>query len=340
MTVFLTVRRYLNVRKPNTKRSYFRAYRQWSDSLKAQHRGTLTEMWQNASEKDALKFVSELQRGRGSKPRNSGNSRNYSGATIRLRLVALKEIYKLLFIVGEAKRNPFVGSSIRIPNARWNMKRDTEIVEFDRVPELIERPSAYTNDGVRDRAMLALLFGCGLRRSEVINLQVGDIIHLKGDRLGVRLGRTKTGQDFELPIPEWAAIHIAKYVARRNQEHKVDESQPLFVRYRGPKRTPIPGKIPDKTFYRIFKRACFQAGLPPTITPHSARATAITRLLDQGLSHREVQWFSRHSHVQAVETYDKKKVTLENNPGKILSYVDSPLKKTNQGDRHKKALRE
>jgi integrase len=56
------------------------------------------------------------------------------------------------------------------------------------------------------------------------------------------------------------------------------------------------------------------------VTPHSARATAITRLLEQGFSHREVQEFSRHSSVLMVEKYDKRRFSLDESPGKKIFY--------------------
>jgi integrase len=72
--------------------------------------------------------------------------------------------------------------------------------------------------------------------------------------------------------------------------------------------------------YRLFKHYCEKAGATQFLTPHSARATAITKLLADGIPHREVQEFSRHSSIQMVELYDKRRLTVEENPGKELDY--------------------
>ncbi len=56
------------------------------------------------------------------------------------------------------------------------------------------------------------------------------------------------------------------------------------------------------------------------MSPHSARATAITKLLDSGFSHRDVQEFSRHASVQMVEIYDKRRLQVDESPAKKLEF--------------------
>jgi integrase len=65
---------------------------------------------------------------------------------------------------------------------------------------------------------------------------------------------------------------------------------------------------------------CKAAGSTEFVSPHSARATAITKLLADGLPHRLVQEFSRHSSIQMVELYDKRRVGVEDNPGAKLKF--------------------
>jgi integrase len=61
-------------------------------------------------------------------------------------------------------------------------------------------------------------------------------------------------------------------------------------------------------------------GAGPHVTPHSARATAITKLLTDGIPHREVQAFSRHASIQMVEHYDKRRFDVERSPAKGLEF--------------------
>ena len=72
--------------------------------------------------------------------------------------------------------------------------------------------------------------------------------------------------------------------------------------------------------YSLFTQYCRLAGASKYITPHSARATAITKLLADGIPHRQVQEFSRHSSVQMVEVYDKRRIGVEENPAKDLDF--------------------
>ena len=63
-----------------------------------------------------------------------------------------------------------------------------------------------------------------------------------------------------------------------------------------------------------------RAGAGNFVSPHSARATAITKLLSDGFSHREVQEFSRHASIQMVEVYDKRRISIDDNPASDLDY--------------------
>jgi integrase len=97
----------------------------------------------------------------------------------------------------------------------------------------------------------------------------------------------------------------------------------LFNSYRGRGgRNPVSAPISTHGIYELFKRYCKQAGIKEFVSPHSARATAITRLLSRGIPHREVQEFSRHSSIQMVELYDKRRLGVEDSPGRGLDYDD------------------
>jgi integrase len=118
---------------------------------------------------------------------------------------------------------------------------------------------------------------------------------------------------------------LAQIEARRQMD-RVSEDDPLFVGLgssgRSPKKTPLR----DPTIYRIFKEYAAKVGLPPDMAPHSARATAITKLLSDGMSYREVQEFSRHSSIQMVEHYDKRTWAIDKSPSKSLRFGSQPRK--------------
>src|SRR5690606_33198787 len=126
----------------------------------------------------------------------------------------------------------------------------------------------------------------------------------------------------EQALPLWAATVIERLVKDRTDSGAPQHGY-LFVSYRG-KGGDFATEHPlsESGVYNLFKRYCVLAGVTTEVSPHSARATAITRLLDQGLPHREVKEFSRHASIQMVELYDKKRRSVDESPARGLDYGD------------------
>ncbi|NDC37340.1 MAG: hypothetical protein EBZ48_04735, partial [Proteobacteria bacterium] len=174
--------------------------------------------------------------------------------------------------------------------------------------------------GVRDRALLAALFGGALRRSEAATLRLGDVRKSNAGTIYLYLRATKAKRDAEQALPKWAAAAVIAWVKQRATDG-AGSGDFLFVGYTGRAgKTPTPEPISASGVYKLFKLYCQRAGAGPYVTPHSARATAITRLLESGIAHREVQQFSRHASIQMVELYDKRRLGVEKNPGKLLEF--------------------
>ena len=197
-------------------------------------------------------------------------------------------------------------------------KRATEMLEFSLVNKICSAPDSCTKEGIRDRATLALLFGGALRRSEVRNLRIGDV-RIKGRDVSVNLRNTKAADDAIQALPNWAGVAVQALYEQRVREsggvteYLVTEYFTLFQESSGR----IMG---EKQIYRIFCAWRDRCGLPRNITPHSARATAITKLLEQGIPHRDVAKFSRHASVQTVERYDKLIKDVSNGIAKKVKY--------------------
>jgi integrase len=120
-------------------------------------------------------------------------------------------------------------------------------------------------------------------------------------------------------LPAWAARAVTKLVEARVQQG-ARSGDYLFISFRGRGgRVPTDRPISPDGIYQLFKRYCAAVGAEHA-SPHSARATAITKLLADGVSFREVQEFSRHSSVQMVEVYDKRRIAVDENPGRTLDY--------------------
>lgn len=225
--------------------------------------------------------------------------------------------------------NPFVIEFKKFQGINSKNRRPTKLTPFAQVKRLVEAPSQYTKIGIRDRAVLSALYGGGLRRGELVKLRM---CHIKFEKSGLKfvLLDTKNGDDADQPIARELSEAIVKYYNQRLQENP-DPNAFFFIDYRGKYDSPQEGKpLSTSSVYGLFKHWAKEIGLPKEITPHSARATAITRLLDKGLSHRQVCEFSRHRSVQMVEAYDKKRGDNSLNPGDLLSFDDEPKKKKNR----------
>lgn len=262
-----------------------------------------------------------LQKERFKARKKDGTESTQSNATIWKKCAALRRMYRVLVSAGLGlKENPFDSDRAPPPPKDSGRKRPTEMVDFSLVQEILSSPDITTEVGRRDRAILSLLFGAGLRRSEVANLRIGDIRRSQGGNTYLYLRSTKAKKDSEQAIPEWAGLVIKDWIKDRKKHGALDGDY-LFVSYLGKDRSKSTDEpISHTGIWRLFKRYCLLVGAGSTKSPHSARATAITKLLTDGIPHRLVQAFSRHASIQMVEVYDKRRLTVEDNPGLKLDW--------------------
>lgn len=331
--LWLKVAAWLSHLAPTTQRTYVSIIREYSAFLGAAA-GTkaAAELVASALAVHALAYVQQLKKQKGQAPRISrlarrvGNmspmvgSSAHSPATIAKKIMCLRKLYEVLIAHGVYnKANPFSPHLVPVPNPKGGRKRDTEALDFAEVPAVLEAVEESPR-ATRDRAILCALFGGGLRRGEVTKLLVGDVQRSHAGTSYLTLRSTKDGADHQQALPEWAADAVWQLVDERHRAEASDDD-PLFVTWTG-RGGLIPTHKPmsDASVYLIFKRACEAAGLSGAYTPHSARATAITKLLADGTPHREVQEFSRHKSVQMVEWYDKRRFGVDKSPAKGLSF--------------------
>ncbi len=253
--------------------------------------------------------------------KRDGLQSTLANATIAKKFAALRRIYRMAIATDlGVTKNPFDVDRVPPPSKQAGQKRPTEMVKFELVKEILELPDQNTPKGLRDRAILALLFGGGLRRSEVCGLRIGDVRRTQKGTVFLQLRATKAKKDAHQAIPAWAAKSVQALIQQRVKEG-ASAGDYLIIGYRGQGgKSPSPDPISDNGLYRLFKSYCMRGGAGSSATPHSARATAITKLLSDGIPHREVQEFSRHSSIAMVELYDKRRIGVDENPGKELDY--------------------
>lgn len=342
--VWLRISAFLSLKSDTTRVYYLGIIKEWCEFLKVEMGSSeAAKKMLGVSYLHAIAYRQWLNSRPGEAPRNSPKSKvktekpqirikafsakktglesTQSNATIAKKFAVLRRIYKVLLNADLGiKSNPFDSDQAPPPPKDAGRKRPTELLAFEKVKGLIEMADAESARGLRDKAILSLLFGGALRRSEVANLRVGDVRKTPSGTVFVYLRSTKARKDAQQALPKWAAKSVAQLVLHR-KKHKASEHDYLCVGFTGQAgKLETHNKISESSIYALFKSYCARAGLGTAITPHSARATAITKLLADGIPHRQVQEFSRHSSIQMVELYDKRRIGVDENVAKDLDY--------------------
>ena len=344
---WLRISAFLSMKSENTQKTYLGIINEWCDFLGIEPGSpAAAKRISGATEIDALAYINTIKKNIGQKPRvkatnreskskaqtkalskerskkqtrNDGTQSQLANATLVKKVAALRRIYRVLISAGIGPRlNPFASDSISLPSPKSGQKRPTEMISYKKVSEVLTLPNRTTLKGRRDAAILALLFGGGLRRSEVIKLRIADVKRTSANTLYVYLRATKAGADAEQALPAWAAPEIDAVITDRKEQGAKDGDF-LICSFRGQAGV-APTHYPVSATGLYNKTYCSHAGIDKIVSPHSARATSITKLLDQGMTHREVQEFSRHASVQMVEVYDKRRYGVDESPAKDLSY--------------------
>ncbi len=162
---------------------------------------------------------------------------------------------------------------------------------------LFAQPDLNKLSGLRDRAILELLFSSGLRVSELVGLD-RDHINLKRREFMVR---GKGQKDRPIFISPEAASWIEQYIGQRE-----DNTRPLFVRYSGRKQVDVSGnyhRLTARSVQRLVSRYALLAGITKHVSPHTLRHSFATDLLMNGADLRSVQAMLGHSNIATTQIY-------------------------------------
>lgn len=183
---------------------------------------------------------------------------------------------------------------IELPKVR---KKQVSFLTNDEVMRLIDTIKTQDEVGVRDRAIVELLFSAGLRVSELVNLN-RDHINLKRGEFMVRGKGQKDRPVFVSPeASEW----LVSYLETRN-----DSYAPLFIRYSGAPSQDSRGedmRLTPRTIQRIVSRYALLAGITKHVSPHTMRHSFATDLLMNGADLRSVQSMLGHSNISTTQVY-------------------------------------
>jgi len=205
--------------------------------------------------------------------------------TARL-LSSLRRFYRHQIREGRLQEDP----SVRIDSPRIGRPLPDTLSEQD-VDELLQAPDVSDVLGLRDRAMLELLYACGLRVSELVGLAIDQVNLTQGV---VRL-MGKGGKERLVPLGEEAVEWLQRYLVE-SRPRLADAARHLFVSRRGQGMT-------RQTFWHRLRQHAVKAGINKHLSPHTLRHAFATHLLNHGADLRVVQMLLGHSDLSTTQIY-------------------------------------
>jgi len=210
--------------------------------------------------------------------------------TSSARLVAsVRGLYRYLRRRGDVRENP--ADELQAPRAFQSLPRFLSATEVD---QLLEAPDVSSPGGLRDRALIEVLYATGLRVSELIGLRMADVRLDQGylQCLG------KGSKERIVPLGDVAVGWVRRYVAEARPKFVTKKDPPwLFVSQRGARR------LTRGAFWQILKDYGSKAGIHAHLSPHVLRHSFATHLLERGADLRAIQTMLGHADLSTTQIY-------------------------------------
>jgi integrase/recombinase XerD len=200
-------------------------------------------------------------------------------------LSSIKSFFNYLLLEEIIESSP--AELIEAPKASRPLPDTLSVEEIDRLIGSIDNS---TVKGLRDQAILEVLYSCGLRVSELCELRMGDLFFGEGYIRVIGKGDKQR----LVPVSGMARDRIQLYMERRKEERRKEEI--LFLNNRGKKLTRV-------MIFTIIKQAAQRAGINKKISPHTFRHSFATHLLEGGANIRQVQELLGHENILTTEIY-------------------------------------
>ena len=203
-------------------------------------------------------------------------------------VACVRGFYRFLVRDGHLRVNP--ADDLHAPRAWPALPKFLSVDEVDR---LIDQPDVSTPAGLRDRALIELLYATGMRVSELLAVRLEDL-NLRGGHLTC-MG--KGSKERLVPMGGPAVAWIRRYLSAARPDLLSRQSSPwLFVNARG-------NRLSRVGFWKILKNHGRQAGLPRDLSPHVIRHSFATHLLERGADLRSIQSLLGHSDISTTQIY-------------------------------------
>ncbi len=254
----------------NTKITYENVLKQYNEYFKKHHINYIYDI----NKEDILHYLEELK------------EKKLKPQTIAHHLTVIKNFHKFLLQNEYLDKN--IAASIERPKL---VKQLPNVLSIEEVLSLLDIPLETPFD-YRNKCMLELLYGTGLRISELINLTINDIdlINCTVRCIG------KGNKERIVPINDYVIDSVNQYLMKRPLLLKNNTTKELFLNREGK-------KISRVGFFKILKNLLLQKGLNPNISPHTLRHSFATHLLEYGADLRVIQEMLGHSDISTTRIY-------------------------------------
>jgi integrase/recombinase XerD len=234
-----------------------------------------------AGHSDLSAFLAQLAAGREGRP-------PVAPATLQRKAACLRSFYRHLRREGILDSDPT--ADLRAPR---KSQRLPQVLTRDEVGRLLSAPRGTEPAALRDRALLELMYACGLRASEAIGLDVRDV----DLEIGVLRARGKGSKERMVPVGREAVAATRAYLERGRAAFVGLGDEPrLFVNRRG-------GGLTRQGLYKIVQRHARAVGLADRMSPHTLRHTFATHLLAGGCDLRSLQEMLGHADIATTQIY-------------------------------------
>ena len=214
--------------------------------------------------------------------------KEYSLATISRKIASIRSLFKYLYIEEQLKTN--IAKNIRIKGRENKLPETISVQELDTIFQYLN--NRKDKNIKRDTAIIEILYGCGTRISELVNLNISDINYSESVIRCIGKGQ----KERLIPINNSALNSINEYIKlERNKLNKIQNGA-LFLNNRG-------HRISRQTIWKIVKKVLQDNHMSHKYTPHTFRHTFATHVLQGGASIRHIQEMLGHSSIATTQIY-------------------------------------
>lgn len=241
------------------------------------------------------------------------NNRKFEKSSVNRKLASIKSFLQWLKLNGVIAENPaqYVKGFPQSQESSLSGFSDEEVYK------ILQIPKRNSRSGALHLAILHVLFYLGLRKGELLSLQMGDLTEERGIKVLKVRGKGHRIRILPITAKVEEAIENYFFACRRD---KLEKEAPMFTPTKNPRTIELNKKLNPHSITYLVNRYAKKAGVLKRISPHSCRATCISNALDKKATHRSVQHLAGWSTPLMIQRYDKRREDLKNSAAFLVDY--------------------